>query len=266
MISIVEWMMAAGEVSQRDREELLAETLGISKSDILAKPETQIPEAELERINHALQRLRLGEPLAYVLGNWEFWGLTLKLTSQTLIPRPETELLVETVIRAARENAQVLDLGTGCGAIAIAIAHERPDLKVTATDCAPGPLAVARSNAERLQVDVEFIASDWFSELTGQWDIIVSNPPYVALEDAHLESLQYEPQGALVSGPTGLDDLTRIVIAAPAYLHNNGVLTIEHGYNQGTAVRGLFTTAGLEQIETRRDLGNNERMTYGYWR
>ncbi len=266
MISIAEWMIAASDISERDREELLAEMLGISKADILARPETQIPETKLKCINHALKRLKLGEPLAYVLGNWEFWGLTLELTSQTLIPRPETELLVETVLHTAPENAHVLDLGTGCGAIAIAIAHERPDLKVTATDYSPGPLAVARSNAQRLQVNVAFIVSNWFSELTGQWDIIVSNPPYVGIEDVHLENLQYEPRAALISGPTGLDDLTQIVVAAPRHLHNGGVLVIEHGYNQGTAVRGLFATAGLEQIETRRDLGNNERMTYGYWR
>ena len=266
MISIAQWMTAANDISRRDREELLAEILGISKAGILARTETEIPEKALKCIDHALQRLRLGEPLAYVLGNWEFWGLTLQLTTQTLIPRPETELLVETVLHTAPDNAHVLDLGTGCGAIAIAIAHERPDLKVTATDYSQGPLAVARTNAQRMQVNVAFIVSNWFSELTGRWDIIVSNPPYVGTEDVHLENLQYEPRAALVSGPTGLDDLTRIVAGAPHHLHNGGVLVIEHGYNQGTAVRDLFATAGLAQIETRRDLGNNERMTYGYWR
>ncbi len=216
------------------------------------------------------QRRLQGEPLAYIWGEEEFFGLTLQVSADVLIPRPDTELLVERALshlenRTATAAAQVLDLGTGSGAIALAIKHSQPAVQVTATDASAAALNIARANASRHGLDIQFQRSDWFAGLASdaRWDLIVSNPPYIDPADPHLTTLTHEPREALTAAQQGLGDLQTIIGNAPAYLQPGGVLIVEHGYDQGAAVRDLFAAAGFEAIATTRDYGGNERTTEG---
>lgn len=210
-----------------------------------------------------------GEPVAHITGSREFWSLELRVTTDVLIPRPETELLVEQALKHIPINqaVDIIDLGTGSGAIAIAIATERPRANVFATDSSAQALAIATSNAttHKLQT-IEFIHSDWFKSLeTKQFDVIVSNPPYVAHDDPHLAQgdVRFEPVSALAAGPDGLDDIRTLCADSIAHLKPGGWLVIEHGFDQGLAARGLFEEAGLKNVATYRDLSTNERVTEG---
>jgi release factor glutamine methyltransferase len=219
----------------------------------------------------ALQRRLQGEPVAYITGRKDFFGLTLAVDARVLDPRPDTETLVEWALACLPESApetrspRVLDLGTGSGAVALALQHARPDATVWAVDASEDALAVARANAARLQLSVQFMASDWLSavdvQLTGRFDLIVSNPPYVAEGDPHLAALTHEPLQALTSGPDGLDDIRQIIAQAPTFLTPGGWLLLEHGWDQAAPVQALLREAGFVQVQSRRDLGGIERCT-----
>lgn len=246
---------------------VLEHALGLSAAArVLAEgePQARVPLGDYER---HLARLLAGEPLAYVLGVQPFRGRAYRVSPAVLVPRPDTETLVEAALaRLALDTpAQVLDLGTGSGCVAIEIALARPRVRVTAVDASAAALAVARGNAFALGApEVAFLESDWYGAVTGgRFDLLVSNPPYVAECDPHLPQLAAEPRAALVSGPDGLEDLRPIVAGAPMYLTPGGWLCVEHGFSQGEAVRALFARAGFEAITTLRDGGGRERVCAG---
>jgi release factor glutamine methyltransferase len=248
---------------------LLQYVLGVPRSYLLAHPETTLEREQQDAYGALLVRRLRGEPIAHLLGEREFFGLTFKVTPDTLIPRPETELLVElALLRMPQGRAcRVLDLGTGSGVIALSIAHDRRDAEVVAVDASEGALQVARQNARRLGIrNTTLLLSDWFSAVEGQrFDLIVSNPPYIAAGDEHLArgDLRFEPLSALASGAAGLDDIRRIVAAAPAYLAEEGWLLLEHGYDQAETVRALLGQAGLHNVFSERDLAGIERVSGG---
>ena len=242
---------------------------------LLAHDSDTLMPAQATAWQDALQRRLSGEPVAYITGRKDFFGLTLAVDARVLDPRPDTETLVDWALAclpvsapassASKDSARILDLGTGSGAVALALQHARPDATVWAVDASEDALAVARANAARLQLGVQFIASDWLSavdvQLTGRFDLIVSNPPYVAEGDPHLAALMHEPLQALTSGPDGLDDIRQIIAQAPVYLAPGGWLLLEHGWDQAAPVQALLREAGLVQVQSRRDLGSIERCT-----
>ena len=211
-------------------------------------------------------RRRNGEPVAYVLGEREFYNLVIGVTPDVLIPRPETELLVDFAIERLPHGGILADLGTGSGAIALAVKHERPDIRACAVDRSEAAIAVARSNASRHRLEIEFHSGNWFEPLAGRrFDVIVSNPPYVPEGDRHLAQgdLRFEPRAALVGGEDGLADIRRIVAAAPVHLGRGGWLAIEHGQGQDAEVRSLLGKVGLESVSSRTDLAGIARISFG---
>lgn len=251
-----------------DSELLLAAAIGKTRSYLHTWPERIVSSEAAQTFAEYLQRRRAGEPVAYILGQQGFWNLDLEVAPHTLIPRPETELLVETAMAVQPgATARVLDLGTGTGAIALALASERREWQVTAVDRVAEAVALAARNRERLQLNnVSVVQSHWFSALAGQrFELIISNPPYIAAEDPHLVAgdVRFEPSSALVAGADGLDDLRQIIAEAPAHLVEGGWLLLEHGYDQAAAVRELMARHGFEQIESRLDLNAHERITLG---
>ncbi len=252
-----------------DAELLLAAALGKPRSFLHTWPERIVSTEAALAFAGYLQRRRTGEPVAYILGQQGFWKLDLEVAPHTLIPRPETEMLVEAALELvpAFAPAQVLDLGTGTGAIGLALANDRQQWKITAVDRVPEAVALAERNRQRLQLDnAEVLNSHWFSALEGRhFDLIISNPPYIAETDPHLSmgDVRFEPGSALTSGPDGLDDLRTIISEAPVHLTPGGWLLLEHGYDQGPAVRELLIRHGFERIQTRRDLAEHERITFG---
>ena len=265
--SIAEALRAAG-IDPADARVLLRAALGASAAHLAAHPEQELTDLESERYRAWVERRRVGTPVAYLTGEREFYSLAIKVTPAVLIPRPETELLVEAALGSIAADApvRVLDLATGSGCVAVAISHHCARARVTATDISRDALAVARSNAEAHGVDIEFIESDWFAALSGRrFDIIVSNPPYVAEGDPHLDSgdLRFEPRNALVAGPDGLACIGTIVARADAHLVPGGRLLFEHGFDQSARCRSLLQRAGFEQVTSRRDLAGIERISGG---
>ena len=264
---------AASGLVPVDAQVLLAHVVLRDRAWLVAHRGDRLPAADAARFLDLARRRRDGEPVAYLVGFREFHGLRLAVTPAVLIPRPETEFVVEMALARlpADRDVRVLDLGTGSGAIALAIAHERPRAKVLATDVDPRALALARDNAVRLDLArVEFALADWFAGLPDavadcRWDLIVSNPPYVAAADQHLSEgdLRFEPARALVGGSDGLAALRTIIAAAPARLASGGSLVVEHGYDQSEAVRKLFETAGFVDIASVRDLAGIPRVAAG---
>lgn len=211
-------------------------------------------------------RRAAGEPVAYLVGYKEFFGLSLAVDARVLVPRPDTETLVEWALDLLpRPDARVLDLGTGSGAIALALKHERPAIDMYAVDASADALAVAQANADCLGLSVTFVQSDWLAQVQGRFDLIVSNPPYIALGDAHLLALSHEPDSALTSGIDGLDAIRQIVRESQPHLQPGAWLVLEHGHDQAPAVRQLLTAAGFGQVQSRRDLAGIERCSAGQW-
>ena len=260
---------ATSAAARLDAEVLLSHVLGRGRARLLAHPGTRLDPDSGERFETLVERRRRGEPIAYLTGRREFWSLDLRVTPDTLIPRPETEHLVEAVLAAVRpdEAATIADIGTGAGAIAIAVALERPQALVLGSDRSAAAVAVARDNASRLGArNASFVVADGCAALApGRWSVIVSNPPYVAEGDTHLLSgdVRFEPREALASGPRGLDMLDTLARYAPGRLANGGRIVLEHGGDQGPDVRALLSRAGLASVETFRDLAGNERVTTG---
>ncbi len=260
-------------VDRLDAQMLLLRAAGRDSADrawLLAHDRDRLDPAAWQRCSALLQRRAAGEPVAYLLGEKEFFGLPLQVDARVLVPRPDTETLVQWAIDllpSGGDNddaAAVLDLGTGSGAIALAVAHQRPRARVDAVDASEDALEVARANAARLSLPVRFLQGDWFDAVPGaRYHLVLSNPPYIADGDRHLPALRHEPRAALTAGADGLDDLRRIVAAAPAHLHPGGWLLLEHGWDQAVAVRALLQAAGLEETRSRPDLGGIERCSGG---
>ena len=247
---------------------LLAFALDVPRVRLKSHPEQPRTPADLERYLALLERRAQGEPLAYITGTREFWTLELRVTPAVLVPRPETELLVERALAlGAAAGARVADLGTGSGAIALALAAERPAWQIVAVDASRAALAIATDNARRLGfTNLTFESSNWFSALAGQrFALIVSNPPYVDARDPALQALRYEPRQALTPGDDALADLRAIIQAAPAHLLPGGWLALEHGAAQGTAVAHELVARGFGSVRSHRDLAGHERVTEGQW-
>jgi release factor glutamine methyltransferase len=262
---------AASTIDRVDAEHLLAHVLQRPRTWLFTHASDPAPADAAERFPALVARRLAGEPVAYLTGTQGFWTLDLEVTPATLVPRPETELLVELALARirARTAARIADLGTGSGAIALAIARERPEARVVATDASAAALDVARRNAVRNGIaNVEFRAGDWLAPLAGgRFDLIASNPPYIADGDTHLDEgdLRFEPPTALSSGADGLDALRTIIAGAPARLVPGGWLLLEHGWEQGATVRALLVAGGFVEVETARDLEGRERTSLGRW-
>jgi release factor glutamine methyltransferase len=266
--------LGGGADSRLETEVLLAHTLRLPRSAVIAASEKPIDEAAAACFRALIARRAAGEPVAYLVGEREFWSLGLRVNPEVLIPRPETELVVERALALASESwpagsgLAVADLGTGSGAIALALAMSRPDLQITATDRSSLALRVARANAERLNLSrLEFLEGDWFVPLAQRrFDLILSNPPYVAAGDPALRALRYEPQLALSPGPSGLEALEHLIAQAPAHLVSGGWLILEHGADQGAAVATALVAAGYARVRCHRDLAGRDRVTEAKWK
>ncbi|WP_395403864.1 peptide chain release factor N(5)-glutamine methyltransferase [Pseudoduganella sp. UC29_106] len=249
-----------------DQRILVCHALGVTRTALITQSERVLSEEEALRITQLLQRREHGEPVAYLVGSREFFGLPFETTPAVLIPRPDTELLVELALERLPPTGRVLDLGTGSGAIAVAIAHTRPDADVSALDVSTEALAVAQRNAQRNGARVRFLHSDWFAAVAGEkFDLIVSNPPYIASGDRHLDEgdLRFEPSGALTDFADGLSALRQLVQDAPRHAHPGAWLLMEHGYDQAEAVRGLLSSAGYTEVASWQDLAGIQRVSGG---
>lgn len=258
---------ARERIDEVDARVLLAHALERSSTWLFAHGDDIIEADALDRFETLLARRAQGEPVAYLTGRRAFWSFELMVSADTLIPRPETELLVDLALERLHAGAEsrVADLGTGSGAIALALAYERPQAQVIAVDVSAGALDIARANAHELGLrNLEFRLGDWLQPLADEhFDLIVSNPPYITDADPHLHALRYEPAPALSSGADGLDAIRIIARAAPAHLSSGGWLLLEHGWDQGDAVRALLQAAGFDSVETRHDLEHRDRVTLG---
>jgi release factor glutamine methyltransferase len=263
-----ETILHNSDSARLDAEILLCNVLDVERNKLYSSPGNTISLSELNLYSTLVQNRQQGKPVAYLTGIKEFWSHEFQVNKHTLIPRPETECLVETALELIPENAKldIADLGTGSGAIAIAIASERPCCAITATDICEHALDVAAANAGHLSVNnISFLESDWYASLQNSFDIIVSNPPYIKNDDTHLQAdgIAYEPETALCGGEDGLDAIRSIISSATRYLNTDGWLLIEHGYDQAQAVRSLFERFQFTDIYTCPDYAGIERVTCG---
>lgn len=266
MTTLASWLEAHSDLPRRDLELLLEYGHQISRVQQLTHPDQRLDPHTLTELTEDVAALRVQTPLAYILGHWEFYGLTLEVNAHTLIPRAETETLVDLVIQHLIPGARVLDVGTGSGAIAIAIAHTRRDCEVSASDISATALEVAQRNATRHGLRIEFRLCDWLHAQPANFHAVVSNPPYVHTQDPHLASLDHEPRGALTASSGGFADLYHLIMQAPDHLMEGGLLALEHGYDQGIGVRQLLRDRGYVNVATATDLAGVERVSYGTWR
>ena len=259
----VEGLLRAAQIDPMEARILLAHALGWTRVQLVIRAKEELTPSQESAAGDLFRRRRNGEPIAYLTGVREFYGLNFNVTPDVLIPRHETELLVELALARLPKSGCALDLGTGSGAIAVSIAHARADAQVTATDASAAALAMASRNAAQNGVAVRFLLSDWYRDIDGQFDLIVSNPPYIAAGDPHLlqGDLRFEPASALTDDADGLTDLAAIIGGAPAHLLPGGWLLMEHGYDQASAVRLLLERAGWQQAQSWRDLAGIERVT-----
>ena len=257
--------LACRALPRAEAELLTAHALGQRSSSLYAFPERRVSNGLARQHAACIERRRRGEPVAYIMGERGFWDLTLAIDRRALIPRAETECLVEAALSRISGRARVLDLGTGAGAIALAVAGSHPTADVEGVDSEPDCVALARHNAEHSGVRATFYESDWFSDVRNTYDAILANPPYIAEGDPHLDQgdLRFEPRRALVGGKDGLSHIRHIVRQAPDHLHQNGILLVEHGYNQAEPVRELFRDARFVGVETLADLASLPRVTLG---
>jgi len=264
-VTIAEALRTSG-IDAREARLLLANATGFSEAAVIAHPGRGLPSDTERRFLEYAARRRGGEPVAYILGRKEFYGLELVVTPAVLIPRPETELLVELSLK--HDFSCAVDLGTGSGAVALALKRERPRARIVAVESSAAALEVAKRNSVRLNLEIEPRHGRWFAPLvTGgkaeRFDLVVANPPYVAAGDPHLDDLRYEPASALVSGADGLDALREIAAAAPSHLERGGWLFVEHGMGQDAAVRRLLEQSGLEEVASWPDLAGIPRVSGG---
>lgn len=273
MVTIAELLSQAHQLdsdsAKLDTELLLAYVLGKSRTFLFTWPEKTLNEQEVDVFQTLFARRKTGEPVAHLIGSKDFWSLDLKVTADTLIPRPETELLVELCLEKCAQYTMlnVLDLGTGTGAIALAIAKEKPRWHVTAVDRIDNAVALAKANkAANGITNVEIFQSNWFENISAAlFDVIISNPPYIDASDPHLQQgdVRFEPHSALIAEDNGLRDIKNIIAAAPSYLNDHGMLMIEHGFQQKASVQHLFEQYGFHLIETHKDLAGLDRVTLG---
>lgn len=272
--ALLQWaraeLNAVSDTPTLDAEILLAHVLRVGRSYLLAFAERELTAEEADVFENLIAQRKQHLPIAYLTGHREFWSLDLVVTPDTLIPRPETELLVEKILEKIRgDNKTIADLGTGSGAIALALAHEKPNWKIYATDASERALDVARLNATKLQLsNIIFQQGIWCAALPSiKFDAIVSNPPYIASDDPHLQqgSLRHEPQSALVADEQGLSDIRQIISSATQYLLPGGMLFLEHGAEQGALVRSIFSNFAYTSIESDHDLAGLERVTHAVW-
>jgi len=259
--------LSESDDARLDSQVLLAYALNVSRTWLFTWPDKALDGATLTAFNALIEERKSGTPIAYITGYRDFWSLRLKVTPDTLIPRADTELLVETALtlKNVEKPCDVIDLGTGTGAIALSLANECPSWRITATDINPKTLAVAKENATTLELAVSFKESAWFDAINDRYDIVISNPPYIESDDPHLQQgdLRFEPAGALASGQDGLDDIRRLVQQALKHLKKDGYLLLEHGYQQAEAVRSLMAKAGYIDIETHQDIEDRDRVSLG---
>lgn len=256
------WLVSVSDSPRLEAELLLAECIGVSRTSVIAHPERPLAPDESKRFAEHVNRRSRGEPFAHITGSREFFGLQLRVTPDVLVPRPETEQLVELVLaQQPAAGASVLDPGTGSGAIALALKSQRPDLVVTAVDCSKPALAVAQGNAAALALDVRFVHSDWYAALADErFDLIVSNPPYVGSDDPHFSTgLGHEPRLALDGGADGLDAYRRLLQGAGKHLAADGLLAFEHGFDQRDALVGLAVQSGFDVDAAADDLAGHPR-------
>jgi release factor glutamine methyltransferase len=259
-------LQAALPLDALENRILLCHALGLTRVGLITQSERALSAAEAQALGALVARRQAGEPIAYIVGKREFFGLEFAVSDAVLIPRPDTELLVELALERLPQGGTVLDMGTGSGAIAVALAHTRRDALVTALDVSAEALAVARANAQHNDAAVRFVQSDWFGALGDSvFDLVVSNPPYIASGDAHLSQgdLRFEPVGALTDHADGLSALRTIIAGAPAHLAAGGWLLMEHGYDQAAHVRQLLADAGYSDVQSWRDLSSIERVGGG---
>lgn len=260
---------AALRLSALERQEvriLVMHALNLTRSQLVTQSDRLLTAKEAQNLSQLLRRRINGEPIAYIVGEREFYGLALHVTPDVLIPRPETELLVELSMERLPQNACLLDLGTGSGAIAVAVAHTRPDVAVAAVDQSEAALTIARRNALRHKLKIEFMQSDWYSTVPNRrFNVIAANPPYICVHDIHLKQgdLRFEPISALTDHADGMMALRAIVRGAPDHLVPGGWLLMEHGYDQSAAVRALLVEQGFSEVQSWRDLAGIERVTGG---
>jgi release factor glutamine methyltransferase len=259
-------VLAQSTLDPLDTRVLLCHALGLTRVQLITRSDQLLTDAEAARLETLLARRAAGEPVAYLTGEREFYGLPFQVSPAVLIPRPDTELLVELACERLPRGGRVLDMGTGSGAIAVAIAHARPDAQVTALDASAAALELARANAARNGVAVDFLQSDWYAALSlspRRFDMIVSNPPYIVAGDSHLSEgdLRFEPVDALTDHADGLSALRAIIAGAPAFLAPGGWLLLEHGYDQAQVVRALLQ--GWDEVQSWRDLAGIERASGG---
>lgn len=259
----VEDLLKAAPIAPLEARILIAHSLQWSRVQLVTQAKQTLSDTHIEAIHRLFQRRLAGEPIAYLTGQREFYGLTFEVTPAVLIPRPETELLVDLALERMSSGERILELGTGSGAIAIALAHTRPDAHIFATDISDDALTVAQRNALGHTVTVHFSQSDWYDHVQGKFHLIVSNPPYIPVGDVHLSQgdLRFEPSNALTDHSTGLTAIQKIIDQAPTHLEEGGWLLLEHGYDQARRVRELFHPSVWKDIQSWRDLAGIERAS-----